>query len=55
MHGLVIPHLIIALGLDVLALELDEVAEDSGVDVLRVGYVCDTEATFRNTFLSLRK
>ena len=53
MHGLVIPHLIIALGLDVLALELDEVVKDGGVDVFRVNDTVKAEATIRNIFLSL--
>ena len=43
-HGVVGPDLVVALGLDGLGLELEEIVEDARVDVLGVDEACCTEA-----------
>ena len=43
-HGVVGPDLVVALGLDGLGLELEEIVEDARVDVLGVDEACGAEA-----------
>jgi hypothetical protein len=43
-HGVVGPDLVVALGLDGLGLELEEIVKDARVDVLGVDEACCTEA-----------